>query len=298
MIYEFAISPSLCTDYQNLRLFLETFGGENGRLFSDIPRRQWERLARREIKQSENGQIEKKRLVAGIERLIRKAIYRRNKTPEINSGIWLDHAIAAHEDRPFKAILTNCYEGEEACILINDHRLIEHTLWQSPLDRIIPRSANEMVASIVPMLDCSRELILIDRNFHPEYFRWKPFIVELSKYLSKRSFTPSINKIDFHIGDKLSSDHLTTLWNKNIIKEIPEGIKFNFFIWPWEQLHDRYVLTDIGGIEFGIGLDVFDGSGPENVKVSRISENTRLFWWKACKQKSPSFTIPVNPISN
>ena len=44
MVYEFALSPSLCSNWHDLRFFLQTFGKEEGRLFSDIPRRNWIRL--------------------------------------------------------------------------------------------------------------------------------------------------------------------------------------------------------------------------------------------------------------
>ena len=149
MIYEFAISPSLCTTYQDLRFFLETFGGEQGRLLSDIPRKKWERFARIAIKKSKNGQVEKKRLVAGIEKLIRKAIYCRNSVPLIESETWLDHALAAHKDRPFQAILTNYYDGDEEHVLRNDCEFTEDCQWKVPLDKIVLQSP---VLNEVPQL--------------------------------------------------------------------------------------------------------------------------------------------------
>jgi len=292
MIYEFAISPSLCSNFQDLKFFLATFGGEHGRLFSDIPRKKWIRLARASIKHSDNGQVMKKRLVVGSERLSRKAIYCRNSVPEPESDLWLDHAIAAHKDRPFQAILTDCYDGDEECVFRNDQEFTEHGRWNIPLDKRIERSPHIMIEAITPMLDCAREVVLVDRNFDPDKYRWRPFLIELATFLSKRNFSPSIKKIDYHSGDKISEEHLKFLCGKYLLKDLPPDIKINFFIWPWDQLHDRYILTDVGGVDFGIGLDIYDGSGPQNVKVSRISAETRDQWWKACKKKETSFSIP------
>lgn len=291
MIFEFAISPSLCTNYHDLRFFLETFGGENGRLFSDIPRKRWERLARKAIKESSNGQVERKRLIAGIERLIRKAIYRRNSVPTVESELWMDHAIAAHEDRRFQAILTDCYDGNEKCVLLNDYDFTEDDQWIIPLDIAIKRVASDMVQAIQPMLNCAQEVILVDRNFNPEFYRWRPFIIELADFLSRKDFRPSINKIDYHIGNRISADQMELLCNTHILNRMPTGFKINFILWPWDDLHDRYALTDIGGVEFGIGLDIYDGSGSEEVKINRISEGNRTRWWKACKNKPITFTI-------
>jgi len=292
MIYEFAIAPTLCTDWKDLRFFLETFGKGEGRLVSDIPNKKWMRLARMEIKNSENRQVMKKRLVAGAEKLYRKAIYRRNYLPEIGNVSWIDHAISAHKNRPFQAILTNCYDGDEEFVLTIEQDFIENDRWQILPDDIIERSARKMVEVIQPMLNCSREVVLVDRNFDPYKYRWRPFLNELATFLSKRNFSPSIQKIDYHLGDKISVEHLKLLCSQHLLKDLPPDIKINFFIWPWDEMHDRYILTDVGGVKFGIGLDIYDGSGSKGVEVSRISAETRDRWWKVCKKKETSFSIP------
>jgi hypothetical protein len=293
MIYEFAISPKLCTSYENVRLFLVTFGGERGRLLSDIPRKNWLRRALSEIKGSKNGPVGRSRLSAATKKLSKQAMYKRNTAPNSENEDWLDHAIAAHNNRPFKAIITDCYDGNNECVIKNDYDLIDNTRWKVPGDKTIERRPETMLEAIKPMLDCAREVILIDRNYRPELYRWPEFLIAIAKFLSGREFSPSINRINYHIGNNLNrktgewlADHPEKLdHNKLLSKELPKGIIVNFFIWPKEDLHDRFVLTDVGGVEFGIGLDIYDGSGPETVRISRISEETRLNWWKLCKSK-------------
>jgi hypothetical protein len=289
MIYEYAVSPSLFTNWQDLRFFLATFGGGHGRLLSDIPRKKWMGLAYSAIRDSNNGQVMKKRLVEGIKKLARGAIYRRNTAPELDSQEWIQHAIAAHQDRPFQAIITDCYDGESECVIRNEQSLIENKRWEIPSDQIIERRSQVMVEAISPMLDCAREVILMDRNFDPDKYRWRPFLIELAKFLSKRAFSPSINKLTFHVGDKFGAQFLELKCDTYLSSELPSGMTVAFVIRPWEELHDRYVLTDIGGVQFGIGLDIQDGSGPEKVRVSRISEGTWRQWVTDCRRKRPSF---------
>lgn len=292
MIYEFAISPTLCIDYRDLRFFLQSFGYGEGRLFSDIPRKKWMRMARQEIKASDNGQVEKKRLTAAVEKLSRKALYCRNTVPELGDEPWLYHALAAHADRPFKAILTGGYEGEDACVLSCNQDFTSDTKWKIPLDAAVERTSEKMIQAIHPMLDCAREVVLIDRNFDPDKYRWRRFLIKLTELLSRRTFSPSIRKIDFHFGDRISIHQLQVLCANHITTKMPADMKVNCFVWPRSELHDRYVLTDVGGIRFGIGLDIWDGSGPKEVEISRISDETRLRWWHLCKNKAATFTIP------
>ena len=291
MIYEFALYPSFCSNWYELKFFLQVFGAEEGRLISDIPRKKWMIFARQEINASENGQLMKKRLKVGIEKLARKAMYRRNYVPIVDSLQWIDHAIAAHKDRPFRAILTDCYDGVEDCILRNDHELIENCRWKIPFDNIVKRSAANMIEAICPMIDCSQVLTLIDRNFDPDKFRWRAFIIEIAIFLSKRNFSPSIKTINYHVGNKIAPDHMELLCKKHFLTKIHPDMKLNFILWPWDELHDRYVLTDVGGVKFGVGLDVWDGQGSEYVEINRISEKTRTKWWKACKSKQITFSL-------
>lgn len=292
MIYEFAISPILFTEWQDLRFFLQTFGREEGRLLSDIPRKKWINMTRKEINASDNGQVMKKRLKAGIERLERKAIYRRNAVPEVESELWIDHALEAHRCRPLQAILTDNYDGDHESIIINDRDFTDDIRWKIPLDATVARSANIMVQTIQPMLDCAREIILIDRNFDPDKYRWRLFLLELASILSQRPFSPSINKIGFHVGDDIAANHLELLCRNHIENNVPDNMQIIFFVWPRDELHDRYVLTDIGGVRFGIGLDIYDGQGPEEVEISRISEGTFGKWWSLCKTRTAAFSIP------
>jgi hypothetical protein len=296
MIYEYAITPSLCSDWQDLRYFLSNFKGEQGRLFSDVPRKKWKILAKSAVNQSNWGPVMKNRLKTGIDKLARQSIHRRNYVPEPQSDLWLDHAITAHKDRPFMAIISDGLRSEEDSIISIEKNLDENYRWDIPFDRIIRRRPPEMVKEIMPMLDCSREVVLIDRNFDPMKYRWREFLIELAKTLSQREFSPSIYKIGYHTGDhidgrRISAHEIEIMCNKKLSKEIPMNMTINFAVWPKEELHDRYVITDVGGIEFGIGLDIYDGSGPEEVRLSRISDDTRKSLWGRCKSRNIDFSL-------
>jgi hypothetical protein len=291
MIYEFAVSPSICDNWQNLRFLLSSFGKVEGRLLSDIPKKQWFNLALKTIKQSDHPPVERKRLSEGIIKLKNKSLYKRNYVPECAGKNWMEHALTAHKDRPFRAILTDGCHANVNCVLINDIELIEKDLWNIQPGCMAKRTAAEMLEPIKPMLDCANEVILIDRNFNPGKARFVNFLAELLTYLSHRSYSPSIQTIAYHLGDKIPTEHIQYLCNEHVTRRIPNGMKLNIYIWPKDELHDRYVLTDNGGVKYGVGLDEYDGSGSKEVAINRIFESEYRKWWTDCQKRQPAFNI-------
>jgi hypothetical protein len=291
MIYEFAVSPSICDSWQNLRFLLSSFGKEEGRLLSDIPKKQWFNLALKTIKQSDHPPVERKRMSEGVIKLKNKSLYKRNYVPDIAGKNWLDCALAAHKDRPFRGILTDGCHAVEDCVLINDIELTEKALWNIPPGCMAKRTATEMLEPIKPMLDCANEAILIDRNFDPGKARFINFLSELLNYLSHRSYSPSIQTISYHLGDKMSPEHIQYLCNEHLAHRIPYGMKLNIYIWPKDELHDRYVLTDNGGVKYGVGLDEYDGGGSKEVAINRIFESEYRKWWNECQKRPQALTI-------
>ncbi|MBI9083878.1 MAG: hypothetical protein JEZ11_09800 [Desulfobacterales bacterium] len=279
------------TDPRDMNFFRGSLGADQGRLISDIPRKKWSRIARKAILDSENGEVAKKRLAANLDALSRDALFKRNTVPNVATDIWMDHALAAHADRPFRAILTDTHEGDEAYVFANDTDFAAEPLWAIPIDMAVDRTTQMMIEAIRPMLDCAREVVLIDRNFDPDKYRWRPFLEELALFLSRRTFSPSINKIAFHIGDHFGVHHVQGRCTHHFGAKIPAGMRIEFHIWPKDDLHDRYVLTDIGGARFGVGLDIHDGSGQTAVEINRISAETHRRWWGRCKSRAATFII-------
>jgi len=292
MIYEFAVSPSICGSWQNLRFLLSSFGKEEGRLLSDIPKNKWVNLASKTIKLSKNRPLERKRMSVGLLNLKKKSLYKRDFVPQIAGEKWIKHALAAHKDRPFRAILTEGCPASEKYVLTNDFELPEKKLWKVPSGCMAKRTAKEMLDPIKTMLDCANEVILIDRNFDPEKSRFVNFLEELLNYLSNRSYSPSIQTVSYHVGNRMSSEHIEYLCREHVAKkEILHGIKLNIYIWPRNELHDRYILTDNGGVKYGIGLDEDDGGSSKEVAINRISNDEYRKWWTECQKRTLSCQI-------
>lgn len=294
MIFEFAVSPELFTYWQDVRFLIASFGREEGRLISEIPRKKWKTLVLQAIKRSDNGEVMKKRLKEAATRLIKRALYTRQTAPEVDTSSWLAAALAAHEQRPFRAILVDTYDGDRGDVLTNDIGLADHPLWQIPKDVSVDRDAVTMIGVIQSVLDCAGEMVLVDRNFRPDQQRFRNVLIRIMVALSTRPHGPRIRKVVYHAGDDISKDHLETQCRSCIGTLIPVGMTLEIIVHPRDELHDRFVLTDIGGVSFGQGLDESLGSGPEKVLISRLSDSTYKEWWRKCKSKPATFSI-VSP---
>jgi len=300
MIYEYAVNPSLCADWRDLKDLIIAFGREEGRLISDVPKKQWERSAAEAINRSNPKPVEKKRLKTFLKKLSAKALYVRNHTIDDKSE-WIDNAIATHRIWPFRAIITDEYTGCEECVLENGLSLLTHDYWQAAPSVTVIRKAPNMVDIIRPIIENARQIVLVDRNFrlvdpsgHPA-IRYKSVLLEFLNAIANKQHGPSINTVFYHVGDKyISSAELQRQCELYLKKEIPAMITLKFVIWPWDELHDRYLLTDIGGLDFGQGLDEWTGSGPETIKISRISNVDRQHWWSKCNQKRPNVELNRN----
>ena len=297
MVHEYAVDPILCTNWRDLRFLVSSFGREEGRLISDVPRREWKRLSFDWINKSNPKPVMKKRLKLFVRKLIQKALYIRNETVNSNSE-WLANAIATHNIWPFRAILTDTYSGNEPFILCNDLDLTTHDCWCVSTSVTVEREVNNMIDAIKPLLEISRELMLIDRNFRfvddnsSPIMRYKSVLIEILKKVSGKEYGPQVNKITYHVGDKsFSKEELNRQCDLYIRDSLPKGMRLEFIIWPWDKLHDRFVLTEIGGVDFGQGLDEWTGYGLEEVKISRISNADHKKWWASCKEKAPTIII-------
>ncbi len=62
---------------------------------------------------------------------------------------------------------------------------------------------------------------------------------------------------------------------QHLLSECPAGFEIRCCAWPKSKEHDRYALTDVGGIGLGEGFDERTPDGTEHVKLSLVGAKTR-----------------------
>lgn len=298
MIYEYAVDPCIFVSKEKAIFVLESFGRDKGRLVSEIRRDHWLSLVRDAIRTSDNKPVAKHTLKEALKKLVKnqKALYVRQQQVEDDST-WLRLTKKAHEVWPYRGILVEEYDGGDDSFLVRDIDLSDKPNWFVPSSKFVNRETTAMVDAVSALLFNAREVMLVDRNFRLENEHNRPVgkyinvLIGFLNFLASKQYGPPVGKLIYHIGNRIPSRTLENNCEHYLKKHIPAGIRLEFSIWPWNELHDRFVLTDIGGVDFGMGLDEFAGTNEKNITIKRLSSVDHTREWSKFKQKPSDVAV-------
>jgi hypothetical protein len=119
----------------------------------------------------------------------------------------------------------------------------------------------------------SKKIVLIDRNFSPHKPRFLDPLAEMLLACLDHIGKPRPIEIELHFGHHILHDApdfkaACEAWLQEVI---PSGMRFTVVRWYHDDLHNRYILTDRGGIQIGEGLD------EANAKFARQDDLLTLF---------------------
>ena len=303
MIHEYALEPELVAswhDRMKFRFFIDQFGFGEARVVSLYPKspKRWNEL----VWEAFNRDFRETASTADVTRMknllkkIMKPVAKRPGRIWDATHDWLTNAENEHSRKPFHAILAH-NNPRNNTIVVPESEVMEDTAerWDAPGTMTVPRTAEEMANCIAPMLRCATKIRFVDPNFRAnrERFR-KPlaaFLQSVDTQTSEIAFelhtedrkdTPSWEEFQKECKDKLHSI-------------IPEGQTLTVYRWKeregGEKLHNRYILSDIGGVSFLIGLDEGDPGNNETDDVARLSANTYNQRWKDYDERNGAFDL-------
>ena len=206
---------------------------------------------------------------------------------------WLTNAEAEHLHRPFHAILAKANPNQREFVLEGDGIDATHPLWNVGITCVIPRTAREMAACVAPLLWISHEVMFVDPHFRPQELRHRqPLEAFLTAVLEER-YGVRPRRIEIQTGNILGYDYFKAECEQRLPSIVPEGIQVHVIRW-WEKdggekLHNRYILTDIGGVSFGVGLH--DGTDGETDEVTLLEDKTYQFRRAQYVSPEPAFDL-------
>lgn len=297
MIYEYALDPELVATWgsaQNYRYFFSKFGFREGRFVSRYPKVWFKKVW--DAYDSVDDE-DRKRLQDLLIHLKFYMINRKNCCWDNQVENWLKNVLNEHTRYPFWSILSR-KKTENLSYVTDENELNDPSckIWDTPHGAIVHRNASEMTKAIETMLSLSHWVKFVDPNISPGKMDYR---LSLSSFLdilkNDRPVGPP-KLVEIHIEERDTTP--SSEWLKKKFKEIiPYGLNVTLYRWkerPMEQkLHNRYILTDLGGISFHYGLDVRDGDIDD---ISRLDFEQYSFRCEQYDVKTAAFNQALPPL--
>jgi hypothetical protein len=254
MLAEFALEPALLHNWDRFQRFVSLFGVAQGRLISRFPRK-WPELV---LAAAKCGPVEKARIEEALRRRLHDRLFPRHHDWRVEMT-WLANAVLEHGQRPFAAILAATNPTGHSDIVDAsdlDVTALPDKLRAGP-SKLVVRSAVEMAAAVRVLLQFSKKIVLMDRNFAPNSRRFRDPLSEMLMCLLDRHGNPRRVEVELHFGHRVLEDapDFKASCEAHLQDEIPSGMQLTVVQWNHYDLHNRYILTDHGGVMIGEGLD-------------------------------------------
>lgn len=281
MIHEYALEPELVASWHDplkFRFFVEQFGFGTGRVVSRYPKK-WRNLvwdAFNTTSGNTASPVARTRMTKLLKQLTKPEVKRLERVWD-EARDWLANAEMEHERRPFHAILAHDNPRAYANVM-READILDDTAadWDAPHTRVVERTAEEMATCVAPMVRCATKILFVDPHFRAteERFR-KP----LSAFLRIVDARASEITLELHTADRADKPSWTEFRREcedKLPPVLPAGMPLSVYRWKeregGEKLHNRYILTDIGGVQFGAGLD--EGEPGTTDDIARLSADT------------------------
>lgn len=298
MIHAFAIEPKVAAAWgrrDEFRFIRDKFGFGTPRVLFELPVfKKWKRAVLDATNALNLSETDLKR----IEELFRlfggHRIRRLDAIYDGNHG-WLENAEAEYDRKNFRAVIAAENPRKHRAVLLTDELGFEQPMaWACPSACAPKRTAVEIAKALAPMLSNCCALHFVDPHFGPENARHRKVLEALVATVFSGGLQPQI--ICVHCIKKTELSFFDGAV-RNLVARIPSGMRVEFCRWSQraggEKLHNRYVLTELGGISLGIGLD--EGSSGETDDFLLLSQSQYMQRWSQYVGTSVAFDLVDTP---
>jgi hypothetical protein len=281
MLHEYAVEPELVgswCDRTSGRYFFDKFGLGSPRIMSRYPRKRWKKLVWEAWKKrSSYDDSARKRMEELIQRLSevvvmrRDAIWRPDRT-------WLDNAVEEHERIPFHAIVARSNPSAHPKVLVADTLDERPALWNKPHGMLVSRTADGISDSVRDMLRAACKIVFVDPYFSPSPDRgYVEVLAACLRSCLKQRIPDTPPRIRIFTSNGSERDRgceprfFESECRGRLPARLPSGQRVTISClkerFKGERLHNRYILTELGGVSLGAGLDERSGAATDDIFV-------------------------------
>lgn len=275
MIKEFALDPALLRNWSDFRFFVSQFGAEHGRLISRFPKN-WDELVKKAAENEQAGDVEFLKIVEALTRIKYLMLVRDYRNYD-KGQTWLRNAIDENNHEAFHAIVSDGGAGQTNNSI--GGKTLDPTgapaLWNVQTSIPIERTPEKMAWCVQHLLSQCDEVLFIDPYFGPGKRKHTEPLKKFLEAIASRGTRRMPTRIEYHCGNQ---DLDLAAFQRNLDQWVKPHLATNVTLtvvrWNKFEMHNRYVLTDRGGVMFGQGLDNTDGNSVTHDTVSLLDQVT------------------------
>lgn len=297
MIHAYALEPALVATWgrrSEYSFIHDKFGLGTPRAMLELPRfTTWKRAVYAAANDLELCQGDLVRL-AELFRIL--AEHKCRRADVLYDGVltWLENGEREHDRKPFAGIIATQNPRGHAAVLLSDDLDPADTRWTQSAGATAQRTPEGLAAALTAMLVNCRVLHLVDPHFGPENARHRCVLEALMDVLAINGVEPELVRV--HCLSKSTLDFFEGEAAK-MVSWLPPGITVEFRRWNQraggDRLHNRYVLTDIGGVSLGVGLDAGDTGETDDLLLLPQEQYVRR--WAQYAEEDGSFDLGDTP---
>ncbi|OGR05371.1 MAG: hypothetical protein A2511_05215, partial [Deltaproteobacteria bacterium RIFOXYD12_FULL_50_9] len=233
--------------------------------------------------------MDRKRLEELLSRLKETMVKRKDCCWDDEKKSWIENALQEHSRHPFHAIITR-NNPETRPEILAESKLTGNgsNKWDIPHGRIVPRKAPEMTAAIEMMLSRCRWIKFIDPHISPSRPDYKTSLQAFLTILANERPVGPPAAVEIHTGLHGATGNFL---KKAFELLIPAGLTVTLVQWQerpgGQRLHNRYILSDLGGVSFHHGLDT--GADGETDDITRLDREQYELHCKQYDRMAPAF---------
>jgi len=292
MIKEFALEPDvLATSFRDFSYFIEKFGVAQGRVISRFPK-DWKRMVYQAAQASLGGTRELSRIEIRLKEIKDDVLIESRRPSGEGTQPWLTRALAEHTRLPFSGIIARENQTAHPEVMISADLDDNDPRFQASGQEHINRTSNEIVECVSLLLNASKTVKLIDPFFNPARGRWRRMLGLVMARLNSNSQTGVTLEIH-RSDDGTLLGNMQGYFDTTIPNIRPAGISIQVFLHPMAVMHNRFILTNVGGASYHTGLDDNeDGNSTPTDLVSFLAADTFSTEWAAYSGHAPFRVYP------
>jgi hypothetical protein len=278
MIKKIALEPDvLAASFRDFIYFIEKFGVAQGRVISRFPK-DWKRMVYEAAQTRLRGTAELGRIEIRLRGISDDVLIASRRPGGDGAQLWLDRAITEHSRQPFSAIIARNNSTAHAEVLVAAELDDSNALFQASGQRHINRTAAEIVGCVQLLLGVAKTVKLIDPHFDPSRQRWRRMLGLVLNSLGSNGQAGVT--LEIHRADNALPANLRHYFDSTIPAMLPAGITVQIFLHPETAMHNRFILTNVGGASYHTGLDDNeDGNSTPTDLVTLLAPDTFATEW-------------------